>query len=122
MFSEMVDELAREADADVLGLWEICSRQREFALETSGRRTAVLGLCAALVARPEMRCCLYDAQARAFRVWPADAERALERIAAGYDAAAGDPEIGEVVYFATERYLNDLIDPPVVWPAPSGAS
>ena len=79
-------------------------------------------LCAALVARPEIRCCLYDPQARAFRVWPADPERALARIAAGYDAADGDPGMGEVVYFATKRYLDDLVEPPAVWPAPSGAS
>jgi hypothetical protein len=40
----------------------------------------------------------------------------LERIRTGYDALAGRVSLGDVVWFSTARYLNDLVNPAVKWP------
>lgn len=120
MTDVIVRDLRSECDVDIVGLWEVCAAVDQAGTPAPARRLAVLSICEVLVDDPDIRCALcHDG---AFHVWPAGRDQAIERIATGYDAHRGAPDIGDVVYFATRRYLLDLIEPPVVWPSDAPAS
>ena len=112
---DVTEEIAAECDRDTVGLWEVCAAVDRSETETS-REDAVLAICAKLLARPEIRCCQFDRGVDAFVVWSGAPASLLERIRAGYDSLAGHVSLGDVVWFSTERYLNDLVNPAVRGP------
>ena len=112
---DITEEIAAECDRDTVGLWEVCAAVERSAAESS-RENSVLDVCGKLLARPEIRCCQFDRGADAFVVWSGSPASMLERIRAGYESLSAEVGLGDVVWFSTERYLADLIDPAVKWP------
>jgi hypothetical protein len=112
--------LRAECDIDIVGLWEVCAAVDRIHVPLADRRSAVLALCDALLADGNVCCALF--RDGAFYVWSEARQPALSRIAAGYDAAKGRPQPGDVVYFASHGYLHGLIEPRVIWPSGAPAS
>jgi len=111
---QVTEKIATECDRDTVGLWEICAAVDRSQLERS-REESVLAVCGKLMARPEIRCSQFDRALDAFVVWSGSPESMLERVLAGYQSLSGRIGLGDVVWFSTERYLNDLVDPAVKW-------
>jgi hypothetical protein len=112
----ITEEIAAECDRDTVGLWEVCAAVERSGAEEAIRGERVLAVCAQLLEHPEIRCCQFERDVDAFVVWSGSSESILERIRAGYDSLAGRVSLGDVVWFSTERYLNDLLNPAVKWP------